>query len=60
MVALAARWLGRLRYPWLFGIAAVLLVADLLIPDVVPFADELLLTVVTLLLGSRKKDPGGS
>ena len=39
--------LGRLRHPWLFGIAAVMLVADLAIPDIVPFVDEVLLAAAT-------------
>lgn len=56
VAGLLGRWLGRLRYPWLFAIAALLLVGDLIIPDVVPFIDEILLTVITLLLGSRRKE----
>ena len=39
--------LGELRFPWLFGIAAVMLAADLAIPDVVPFVDEVLLAAAT-------------
>jgi hypothetical protein len=48
------RFFGRLRYPWLFAITAGLFLADLLIPDLIPLADEILLAVVTLLLASRK------
>lgn len=55
---LLAGYLGRLRYPWLFGIALVLLLVDLAIPDFVPFLDEILLTVVTVLLGARKRRGG--
>jgi hypothetical protein len=51
------RWFGRLSYPRLFVVAAGLFVLDLLIPDVIPFADELLLGLGTLLLGKWKK-PG--
>lgn len=47
-----ARLLGRLRFPTLFKLAAVLFVADLFVPDLIPFADEILLGVLTLLLGS--------
>lgn len=56
LLAVLTRYLGGLRYPWLFGITATLLAVDLLVPDVVPFVDELLLAAVTLLLGSRQKD----
>jgi hypothetical protein len=49
------RLLGRLRFPQLFILAALLLVIDLLVPDVIPFADEILLAVVTLALGSLKR-----
>ncbi|SEK99785.1 hypothetical protein SAMN05428989_1225 [Pseudoxanthomonas sp. GM95] len=48
------RWARKLRYPTLFKITAVLFVLDLLIPDVVPFADEILLGLGTLLLASWK------
>jgi hypothetical protein len=41
---------GRLRYPWLLAITATLFVVDLVIPDVVPFIDELLLGLGTLVL----------
>ena len=34
------RWLGKLSYPRLFLVAAVLFVVDLVVPDVVLFADE--------------------
>lgn len=50
---------GRLRYPWLFALLGVLLVLDLVIPDPVPFVDEVILAVLTLLVGTwrtRKKD----
>lgn len=57
------RWLGRLSYPRLFLIAAALFVGDVLIPDFIPFADELLLGLGTLLLASwkqRKAQPGAT
>lgn len=47
-------WARRLRYPTLFKITALLFVVDVLIPDVVPFADEILLGLGTLLLASWK------
>ena len=53
------RWFGKLSYPRLFALAAALFVADVLIPDFIPFADELLLGLGTLLLANwkKRKDP---
>jgi len=48
-------WLRRLSYPRLFVLTAVLFVFSLLIPDPLPFVDELLLGLVTLLLAGRKR-----
>ena len=48
------RWFGKLSYPRLFLAAAVLFVVDLVVPDFVPFADELLLGLGTLLLANWK------
>ena len=55
LFAILTRYLGGLRYPWLFGIAAALLLADLVIPDFIPFADEVMLAILTMLLGARKR-----
>ena len=56
------RWLlafaSRLRFPQLFLLTAAVFFLDLIIPDVIPFADEVLLGLVTTMLGSiRKKQP---
>ncbi len=52
------RFARRLRFPQLFGITLILFVVDLIVPDMIPLADELLLGLATLLLGSwkRRKD----
>ena len=52
-------WFGKLSYPRLFLVTAALFVADMLIPDIIPFADELLLGLGTLLLANwkKRKDP---
>jgi hypothetical protein len=55
IVALVSRFAARLRYPQLVGILAALFVLDLLIPDVIPFVDEVLLGLGTLLLASLKR-----
>ena len=62
MLAPLMRWLGRLSYPRLFLVAAGLFVVDLVVPDVIPFADELLLGLGTLLLANwkQRKAPGSS
>ncbi len=49
------RFAGRLRFPQLFAITLILFVVDLIVPDMIPFADELLLGLATLLFGSWKK-----
>lgn len=46
---------GRLRFPQLFALAAGLFLLDLVVPDPIPFMDEILLGLATLLLGSFRK-----
>ena len=57
IVALISRFAAKLRYPQLFLVTAGLFVLDLVIPDVIPFADELLLGLGTLLLAGLKNIP---
>lgn len=52
------RFLGRLSYPRLFALTAALFAIDLVVPDVIPLADELLLGLGTLLLANWKKRKG--
>jgi hypothetical protein len=50
---------GRLRYPWVVAILGILFVADMVIPDPIPFVDEVMLALLTFLVGSwraRKAD----
>lgn len=49
------QYASRLRFPKLLVLAAVVFVADLIFPDVIPFADEILLGLITLLLALLKK-----
>jgi len=44
------RWAEGLRFPRLLAITAALFAINLLVPDVLPFIDELLLGMATLLL----------
>jgi hypothetical protein len=52
---LVTRFASGLRFPTLFGLLAGLFVLDVLVPDVIPFADEVLLALGTLLVGSLRK-----
>ena len=47
-------WAKKLRYPTLFKLVAALFVVDLFVPDFIPFADEILLGLGTLLLANWK------
>ncbi|MEW6271051.1 MAG: DUF6116 family protein [Thermodesulfobacteriota bacterium] len=55
LVALLLRYLGRLRFPTLMVVTAVLFVVNLVVPDVIPLVDELLLGLATLLLATWKR-----
>lgn len=52
-------WARKLRYPTLFKITAGLFVLSLLLRDPVPFIDEILFGLGTLLLANwkRRKNP---
>lgn len=47
---------GRLRFPQLFWVALILFLIDLVVPDFIPLADEILLGLMTVFLGSLRKD----
>jgi len=49
-----ARFLSRLATPRLFLLAAALLGIDLVVPDFVPFLDEIVLAILTLIFARRK------
>ena len=59
LLAPLLRFLGKLSYPRLFALTAGLFALDLVVPDLVPFVDELLLGLGTLLLANwkRRKSP---
>jgi len=46
-----------LRFPQLFLLTVLLFVVDLVIPDLIPFIDEILLGLASLLLASWKRKP---
>ena len=45
---------AKLRFPTLFKVTAILFALNLLVPDVIPFIDEILLGLGTALLASWK------
>ena len=47
-------WARRLRYPTLFKLTALVFVVNVFVPDVIPFVDEILLGLGTLLLANLK------
>ena len=55
-VSLLGRILQRLnlRFPSLFVLFAMLTLADIIVPDVIPLADEIGLALLTVLLGLWK------
>lgn len=55
IVGWLTRYASGLRFPMLAAITAVLFVLDLLVPDVIPLADELVLGLLTVLLARLKK-----
>lgn len=60
VTAATGRWAEGLRFPRLLLLTALLFLADLAIPDFIPFIDEILLGLATLILGRmrrRKKPP---
>lgn len=52
-------WARKLRYPTLFKLTAALFVFTLFVPDPLPFLDELMFGLGTILLANwkRRKDP---
>jgi hypothetical protein len=52
---IVTRFASRLRYPTLFKLVAGLFVVDLFLPDFIPFLDEILLALGTLMLAGMRK-----
>lgn len=55
----AGRFGRRLRFPQLFVFVLALFLIDLVVPDAIPFADEILFGLLTVLLGSLRRSEGG-
>ena len=54
------RWASGLRFPTLLVVIASLFVLDLIIPDLIPFVDEVLLGLFTVLLAALRRRKAGS
>jgi hypothetical protein len=57
VLGLLPRIVGGLRFPQLFLLTLLLFLVDLVIPDLIPFVDEILLGLASLLLASWKRKP---
>jgi len=55
LIAAFLSWAGRLRFPQLLVLTGALFLVDLVVPDPIPFADELLLGLATLLFAAWRK-----
>lgn len=51
---------SRLRFKTLTLLVCALFILDLLVPDPIPFVDELLFGLLTVLLASLRKKPEGT
>lgn len=49
------KWAARLSHPRLFAVIGGLFLFDLLVPDLIPFVDEILLGLGTLVLANLKR-----
>ena len=54
----AARRGRRLRFPTLFILIALLFAIDLVVPDFIPFVDEIILGLMTVVLGLLRERRG--
>ena len=51
------RWASSLRFPFVLALMAVLFILNLLVPDVIPFVDEIIMGLVAILLANLRKKP---
>jgi hypothetical protein len=52
---LITRMTAGMRFPTLFVIVGGLFLLDLVVPDLIPFYDEILMAMLTVLIGSIRK-----
>ena len=53
------RWASGLRFPTLLAVIGSLFALDLLIPDLIPFFDEILLGLFTVMLAMFRRKRSG-
>jgi len=53
------RWAAGLRFPIVFALTFAVFILNVFVPDVIPFVDELILGLVSILLVNWKKKPLG-
>lgn len=54
------RWISRVRFPWLVGRPAAMLLVNLVLPDPIPFVGEIILALATALSAPYCKRSGPS
>ena len=52
---LITRMTAGMRFPTLFLVVGGLFLLDLVVPDLIPFYDEILMAMLTVLIGSIRK-----
>ena len=60
LISALLAYVARLRFPTLLGVTVFLFVADLLIPDAIPFVDEILLGLAAAVVAGLRKRREGS
>jgi hypothetical protein len=57
---LLSEFVNRLKFKNLFILITALLIIDLLIPDMIPMLDEIILGILAVILGNLKKKTSGN
>lgn len=52
---LFVRYVARLRFPYLVALTVGLFLIDLIVPDLIPFVDEVLLGLAAIILSQLKR-----
>lgn len=60
ILSFVSRYASQLRFPWLLAVTLGLFVLDVIIPDLIPFVDEVLLALIALILGSWRRQNGAA
>jgi hypothetical protein len=52
-------FLESLRFPWLLLVTLALFLVNVVVPDVIPFVDEILLALIAVVLARLKRKSNG-